>query len=151
MLLRSRPARSNAQAAAAGAALVGLAGIALSRMLRPEQRVDVAAVELAFIAGSYPAMALGADDPRGRATELVVGAGFAGCAFAGLALRSRALLAGGLLAHGAWDLAHHVGEPGSQAPNWYPLFCLLADVLLAQPLLGKPATAAASRVNDGLQ
>jgi hypothetical protein len=149
MPLRSRPARSNGRAVPA-AVLFGLAGIALSRTLRPEQRVELAAIELAFIAGSYPAMALSAEDPRGRATELVVGAGFVGCAFAGLALRSRGLLAGGLVAHGAWDLAHHVGEPGCDAPNWYPLFCLLADVLLAQPLLGKPATAATSRVNEGL-
>jgi hypothetical protein len=114
---------------------LGLAGIALSRTLRPEQRVDLAAVELAFIAGSYPGMALNTGDRRGRAAELAIGAAFAGCAFAGLVSRSRRLLAGGLVAHGAWDVAHHVGEPGSPAPEWYPLFCLLADLLLALPLL----------------
>ena len=150
MALRPRHASSNARAAVAGAALVGFVGIALSRTLRPERRVELAAIELAFIAGCYPAMALSADDPRARATELAVGAGFVGCAFAGLALRSQGLLAGGLVAHGAWDFAHHVGVRGSDAPNWYPLFCLVADVLLAQPLLRTPATAATSHVNEGL-
>jgi membrane protease YdiL (CAAX protease family) len=106
--------------------------------MRPDRRVELASVELAFIAGSYPAMALSSNDPRGRVTEFVVGAGFAGCAFAGLALRSKRLLAGGLIAHAAWDFAHHVGRPGTDAPSWYPLFCLLADLLLAQPLLGSP-------------
>ena len=135
MPLRKRQVRPSAGPAAAGAGLgFGLAGIALSRMLRPQQRIDLAAVELAFIAGSYPGMALNADDRRGRTVELAIGAAFMGCAFVGLVSRSRRLLAGGLVAHGAWDVAHHVGEPGSAAPEWYPLFCGLADVLLALPL-----------------
>jgi hypothetical protein len=150
MLLRRRPARSKAPTALPAAALIGLAGIALSRTVRPERRVELASVELAFIAGSYPAMALSAEDSRVRATELMAGVGFAGCAFAGLTFRSPRLLAGGLLAHGAWDFAHHFGRPGSDVPSWYPLFCLLADLMLAQPLLGKRGAAPTPRVNGGL-
>jgi hypothetical protein len=114
--------------------IVGAAGVALSATLDPRRRLELGALELAFIAGSYPAMSLH-HRSRTRATELAAGGAFLGCAFLGLTHSSRATIATGLLAHGAWDLAHHRNEVGTRAPDGYPIFCLVADCALAVPLL----------------
>ena len=127
-------ARSRGWSSVVMAAGVGAANAALAAPLGPQGRLELAALELAFIAGAYPGMAIIAGSPRAIAVELVAAGAFVSSAVAGLAGRSRAPIAAGLLAHGAWDAIHHRNGIGAPAPRGYPRFCLIADLLLVIPL-----------------
>lgn len=112
---------------------VGAANAILAARIAP-QRLELAALELAFIAGAYPGMAIGTASRRVIAIELAAAGAFLAAAIAGTASGSRTTIAAGLLAHGGWDLAHHRGI-GVAAPERYPEFCFLADLLLVIPLV----------------
>jgi hypothetical protein len=114
------------------ASVAGAANDVLSAHLAPRQQLQLAAIELAFIAGIYPGMAIGSR--RATAVESIAAAAFVAAALGGLARDSRATVAAGLLAHGVWDAAHHTRGIGAPTPAAYPGFCLVADLLLAIPL-----------------
>jgi hypothetical protein len=111
--------------------LAGGVGAALGAALTPGRRLDLGAVELGFIAGAYPAMALHEESPRAVALESVASAVFVGLAAFGLRRRSRLGIAGGLLGHAVWDAVHHLSSVGAETPRWFPAFCSAADVALA--------------------
>lgn len=102
--------------------------------LRPERRLQLAALELALIAGAYPAMAVVSGSRRAVALELTAAGLFVGCSLLGLAREWRTPIVAGLLSHGLWDLVHHASDLGKPMPDGYAGFCLIADLLLAIPL-----------------
>jgi hypothetical protein len=116
-------------------ALAGAAGAALGSSLSPARRLDLGALELAFVAGAYPAMALYQGSRRAGAVECAVGGAFVGLAAGGLDRRSRIAIAVGLLGHAGWDAVHHLTDLGTRAPSWFPPFCMVADVMLAAQFL----------------
>ena len=66
------------------------------------------------------------------AAEAAVALAFVALSVAAFRRRSPALLAAGLALHGAWDLAHPVVLPASNAvPSWWPAFCIGVDLPLA--------------------
>ncbi|HEY5285528.1 MAG TPA: hypothetical protein VIJ50_00310, partial [Solirubrobacteraceae bacterium] len=75
-----------------GMLTVGL-GSALGALLSSPRRLDLGAVELAFIAGAYPAMAFHEASRRTIAMECAVSGVFVGLALVGLRRRSRLALA----------------------------------------------------------
>jgi hypothetical protein len=125
-----RAASPDIRAVAVGV-LAGGVGAALGVALTPGRRLDLGAIELGFIAGAYPAMALREESPRAVALESVASAVFVGLAAFGLGRRSRLGIAAGLLGHAAWDAVHHLSAVGAKTPRWFPAFCSAADVTLA--------------------
>jgi hypothetical protein len=111
--------------------LAGGLGAALGAVLTPGRRLDLGAIELGFIAGAYPAMALREESPRAVALESVASAAFVGLAVTGLRRRSRLGIAAGLVGHAVWDAVHHLSGVGTTPPRWFPPFCMAADVTLA--------------------
>jgi hypothetical protein len=112
-------------------ALAGGVGAVVGAALTPGQRLDLGAVELGFIAGAYPAMAIHEESPRAVVLESAASAVFVGLATFGLRRRSRLGIAAGLLGHAAWDIAHHLRPVGTKTPFWFPPFCAIADAALA--------------------
>jgi hypothetical protein len=123
-------ARPDPRAVAMGALIGGMAA-AVSAALTPARRLDLGAVELGFIAGAYPAMAIGEESPSAIALESAVSAVFVGFAAFGLRRRSQLAIAAGLFGHGVWDAIHHLSAVGTKAPRWFPAFCSAADIALA--------------------
>jgi hypothetical protein len=111
--------------------LAGGVGAALGATLTPGRRLDLGAVELGFIAGAYPAMAIHEESPRAIVLESAASAVFVGLAAFGLRRRSRLGIAAGLVGHAVWDVVHHVSAVGTNSPRWFPAFCSAADVALA--------------------
>lgn len=122
-----RPARG----AIALGVLSGGLGAGFGAALAPARRLDLGAVELGFIAGAYPAMALREERSSAIALDFAASAIFVGLAALSLRRRSRLLVSAGLLAHAAWDVAHQLGTPGTEPPEWFPAFCCAADIALA--------------------
>ncbi|HEX4837407.1 MAG TPA: hypothetical protein VFV03_02635 [Solirubrobacteraceae bacterium] len=117
--------------AVAVGALAGGVGAVVGAALTPGRRLDLGAVELGFIAGAYPAMALREESPRAVVLESAASAMFIGLAAYGLRRRSRLGIAAGLLGHAVWDVVHHLYAIGTKTPRWFPAFCSAADVALA--------------------
>lgn len=114
----------------------GACGMALTSLLPRERRVELGAVELAFIACSYPAMAFKDGSAGAVVGETLLAGAFLGCAWLGLARGSRRTVAAGLFAHAALDAVHHRRQGvGPGVPAWFPPGCAIADVLLALPLV----------------
>ncbi len=119
-----------ARAVAIGA-LAGGAGAVLGASLSPRRRLDLGAIELAFVAGAYPAMAFYEGSRRAAAVEFAASSVFVGLAVGGLDRRSRLAIASGLVGHAGWDAVHHLTATGTKAPRWFPPFCMVADLVLA--------------------
>jgi hypothetical protein len=121
------------------AVLIGaLAGGAISLLgasLSAHRRLDLGALEIAFIAGAYPAMAFHAPSRRAIAIEFAVSGAFVGLALTGLERRSRMAIACGPVGHAGWDAIHHLTSNGTKTPRWFPAFCMVADVALAAQFL----------------
>jgi hypothetical protein len=115
--------------------LAGAAGSALGVRLSSPARLDLGALELAFIAGAYPAMALYESAGRSTAIEFAASGIFVGLALGGLERRSRLAIALGLVGHAAWDAVHHLTDTGTRTPRWFPPFCMVADLALAAQFL----------------
>jgi uncharacterized protein DUF6010 len=111
--------------------LAGGTGALLGLCLKPRRRLDVGALELAFIAGAYPAFAFGGSSRRTVGIEFAAAGLFVGLGAVALSRRSRRAVAAGLLAHAAWDAVHHIGHPDTSSPSWFPSFCMAADIVLA--------------------
>lgn len=115
--------------------LTGGLGSALGALLSSSRRLDLGALELAFIAGAYPAMAFHETSRQTIAMECAASGVFVGLALVGLRRRSRLALAAGLVGHAGWDAAHHLTATGTKAPRWFPVFCIAADLALAAQFL----------------
>jgi hypothetical protein len=120
--------------AAVGAGAIGAANAALAARLPARRRLELAGVELAFIAGTYPGMAIAGRSGRATVVEIAAAGAFVALAVLGLARSSRTAIAAGLVGHGAWDAVHHRSRVGASSPTGYPAFCLIADLLLLIPL-----------------
>ena len=114
---------------------VGMANAVLMTGLGRRDRLYLGALDLAFIAGAYPGMALASTSSRATAQELIAAGPFLAFALAAIRRDSARTVGAGLVAHGAWDALHHGAQLGTQTPHGYPGFCCLADVLLAIPLI----------------
>ncbi len=115
--------------------LTGGMGSTLGALMSSARRLDLGALELAFIAGAYPGMAFHEASRRTIVMECTVSGVFVGLALIGLRRRSRLALATGLLGHAGWDAAHHLTTTGTKAPRWFPAFCMVADLALAAQFL----------------
>ena len=115
--------------------LAGAAGSVLGTRLSSPRRLDLGALELAFIAGAYPAMALHGASRRSMAIEFAASGVFLGLALSGLGRRSQTAIALGLVGHAGWDAAHHLRAAGTESPSWFPAFCITADIALAAQFL----------------
>jgi hypothetical protein len=60
---------------------------------------------------------------------------FLNLAFLGVQHDSELLLGLGFVAHAAWDWLHHDGHGPTHVRTWYPPFCVVADLVIAVPLL----------------
>ncbi len=106
----------------ATALLGAIAGLDRDRAYYPTLLMVIAAYYILFAAmGGSPSV---------LARESIAMAAFFAIAIAGVR-RSLPLVAGGLLAHGLFDLVHGrvITNPG--VPDWWPPFCMAADVALA--------------------
>ena len=112
-------------------AVTGVAGSVLGVRLSSRRRLDLGALELAAIAGGYPAMAFHETSANAMAVEFALSGVFIGLALAGLERRSRLAIACGLVGHAGWDAMHHFTSAGAKPPRWFPAFCMVADVALA--------------------
>jgi hypothetical protein len=120
----------NVPAVAIGA-LTGAVGSVLGVRLSSRRRLDLGALELAAIAGGYPAMAFYEASGSAMAIEFAVSGVFIGLALTGLERRSRLAIACGLVGHAGWDAIHHLTSTGAKPPRWFPAFCMVADIALA--------------------
>jgi hypothetical protein len=120
----------NVPAVAIGA-LTGAVGSVLGVRLSSRRRLDLGALELAAIAGGYPAMAFYEASGSAMAIEFAVSGVFIGLALTGLERRSRLAIALGLVGHAGWDAIHHLTDTGAKPPRWFPAFCMVADIALA--------------------
>jgi hypothetical protein len=116
-------------------ALTGGAASVLGARLSSSRRLDLGALELAFIAGGYPAMAFHETSGKAMAIEFAVCGVFMGLALTGLERRSRTAIACGLVGHAGWDAVHHLTPTGAKPPRWFPAFCMVADLALAAQFL----------------
>lgn len=89
---------------------------------------------LVVIALAYVLFAVMAETPRTIVIESAIAVGFIGVTVGGIrwsSLRGAGwLVAGGLVAHGAYDLVHGTVVPNAVVPDWWPMFCLVVDLLL---------------------
>jgi Family of unknown function (DUF6010) len=126
--------RRHARGMAVGLAL-GLTTDAFAALLNHED----ALVYLAIVVGAIGWVYLGFAIADGRPSAIAVQAGsavvFLNVAFLGAQHDSELLLGLGFLAHAAWDWLHHDGHGRTHVRTWYPPFCVVADVVIAVPLL----------------
>jgi hypothetical protein len=98
-----------------------------------------ARTSLAILLGAIGAVYLGFAIADGRTSAIVVQAisatVFVNVAFLGVQQESGLLLGLGFLAHAFWDWIHHDGHGPTRVRTWYPPFCVVADVVIAVPIL----------------
>ena len=117
--------------------VLALGTVYLARRWEPATAIRVYAIGLVLTAGVYVALALaGRASARWVTIEALGVALYGGAAWLGFR-RWRPALALGWAAHVAWDLALHLGGPGSAfTPAWYPL-CLGFDLPIAVAVMAQ--------------
>lgn len=103
-------------------------------LTEPQGRL-LLAIGLAGIGWIYLGFAIADGRPSAIAVQVVSATAFLWIAYAGVQTESTALIGAGFLAHGAWDALHHEGHGPTEVRDWYPPFCVAADVAIAIPLL----------------
>jgi hypothetical protein len=126
--------RRHALGMAVGAGL-GLLAIAFAAPLSDTN----ARASLAILLWAIGAVYLGFAISHGRTSAMVVQAisatVFVNVAFIAVQQESDLLLGLGFLAHAAWDWLHHDGHGPTRVRSWYPPFCVVADIVIAVPVL----------------
>ena len=90
----------------------------------------IAATVLCSIAFIYVGFALTENVTRNIILEIVVALIFYFIAITGYSKNSY-LIALGIILHGFWDISHHsISIVSTDIPDYYPLFCLIVDILL---------------------
>jgi hypothetical protein len=90
---------------------------------------------LAGIAWVYFGFAVADGRRSAIAIQAIAALVFFNVAFIGAREESELLLGLGFLAHAGWDWLHHDGHGPTAVRSWYPPFCVVADVVIAIPLL----------------
>lgn len=134
LIHRDRATCSVAQYPYQAGLLLAVATMPLFVVLPELRAQQLAAIQLALIAGTYFGFA--AHDGRDSANliESAGGFAFAALAFAGLWISPLFTIAG-YLAHGCWDLLHHKHGPQADIPLWWVPFCVVYDWVLGLFLL----------------
>jgi hypothetical protein len=126
--------RQHARAMAVGLGL----GLLSNAFAAPWSDADARAY-LGILLAAIGAVYLGFAVADGRSSAIVVQATsaivFLNTAFLGVQLESDLLLGLGFLAHAGWDWIHHEGHGPTRVRTWYPPFCVVADVVIAVPIL----------------
>jgi hypothetical protein len=92
-------------------------------------------VLLAAIGAVYFGFAIADGRPSAIAVQAMSAVVFLNIAFLGVQQGSDLLLGLGFLAHAGWDWIHHDGHGPTRVRTWYPPFCVVADVVIAVPVL----------------
>jgi hypothetical protein len=90
---------------------------------------------LAAIGAIYVGFAIADGRPSAIVVQVISAVVFLNIAFFGVHLDSNVLLGLGFLAHAGWDWIHHDGHGPTRVRSWYPPFCVVADVVIAVPVL----------------
>jgi hypothetical protein len=130
----SAPLRSHLRGMTVGL-LIGLACVAIAAVLTESQGRLALGLGLAGIGWVYLGFAVADGRRSAIAVQAVSASVFLWIAYLGVHLDSGALLGGGFLGHAAWDAVHHEGHGPTRIRTWYPPFCVVADVVIAIPLL----------------
>lgn len=131
---RASPLRAHARGMAVGLVL-GLVSDAITALLTEAQAHVYLGVLLAGIGWVYLGFAVADGRTSAVAVQAVSISVFLSVAYLGVQLHSGVLLGAGFLAHGAWDFVHHDGHGPTHVREWYPPFCVVADVVIGLPLL----------------
>jgi hypothetical protein len=126
--------RRHARGMAVGLAL-GLITNAFAAPLSHGDALVYLAIVLAAIGWVYLGFAIADGRPSAIAVQAASALVFLNVAFLGVQRDSELLLGLGFLAHAAWDWLHHDGHGPTHVRTWYPPFCVVADVVIAVPLL----------------
>jgi hypothetical protein len=123
----------------ARAMTVGLGlGLLSNAFAAPLSDAD-ARVYLGILLAAIGAIYLGFAVADGRPSAIDVQARsaivFLNIGFLGVQLDADLLLGLGFLAHAGWDWIHHDGHGPTRVRTWYPPFCVVADVVIAVPVL----------------
>ena len=90
---------------------------------------------LAAIGAVYLGFAIADGRTSAIAVQAISATVFLNVAFLGVQQESDLLLGLGFLAHAGWDWIHHDGHGPTRVRTWYPPFCIVADVVIAVPIL----------------
>jgi hypothetical protein len=93
------------------------------------------AVLLAAIGAIYFGFAVADGRTSAMVVQAISALVFLNIAFFGVQQESDLLLGLGFLAHAGWDWIHHEGHGPTRVRTWYPPFCVVADVVIAVPIL----------------
>jgi hypothetical protein len=126
--------RRHARGMAVGLAL-GLITNAFAALLSHEDALVYLAIVLAAIGWVYLGFAIADGRPSAIAVQAGSAVVFLNVAFLGFQHDSELVLGVGFLMHAAWDWLHHDGHGPTHVRTWYPPFCVVADVVIAVPLL----------------
>jgi hypothetical protein len=126
--------RRHARGMAVGFAL-GLASNAFAAPLSAADARVYLGIVLAGIAWVYLGFAIADGRPSAIAVQAICAAVFLNVAFVGVQLDSALLLGLGYVAHAGWDWLHHDGHGPTRVRTWYPPFCVVADLVIAAPVL----------------
>jgi hypothetical protein len=92
-------------------------------------------VLLAAIGAIYVGFAIADGRPSAIVVQAISAIVFLNVAFLGVQLDSNLLVGLGFLAHAGWDWIHHDGHGPTRVRSWYPPFCVVADLVIAVPVL----------------
>ena len=126
--------RGHAQAMAVGLGL-GLLSNAFAAPWPDADARAYSAVLLAAIGAIYFGFAVADGRPSAMVVQAISAVVFLNIAFFGVQHESDLLLGLGFLAHAGWDWIHHEGHGPTRVRTWYPPFCVVADVVIAVPIL----------------
>ena len=116
------------------AIIVAAATIGVSLIIPKEHFYPFWAILLALAAGVYIGFAVVDENTEEYYLQWAVALIFAGIAFLGVWISPNFLVLG-WLAHAIWDLLHHYKTFETKTSSWYPVFCLIYDVIIAAFLL----------------
>ncbi len=115
--------------------VLGLIAHAFAAPFNHEDALVFFAILLAAIAWIYVGFAVADGRRSAIAVQALSALVFLNVAFIGAQQDSELLLGVGFIAHAAWDWLHHGGHGPTRVRAWYPPFCVVADLVIAVPLL----------------
>jgi hypothetical protein len=115
--------------------VLGLASNAFAAPLSAADARVYLAILLAAVAWIYLGFAIADGRRSAIVVQAICAAVFLNVAFLGVQLDSARLLGLGFVAHAGWDWLHHDGHGPTRVRSWYPPFCVVADLVIAVPVL----------------
>ena len=115
--------------------VAGVAAIAFAALLPDAVAYVYLGAQLAGIGWVYFGFGVADGRPWAIAVQAASAGVFLVVGFLGAYHQSTLLLGIGFLAHGGWDWVHHDDHGPTHVRNWYPPFCVVADIVIGVPLL----------------